>query len=277
MQGSSPNSTGWYPDPVMRELADFWTNRHLLSSLARQELRRTYAGTSAGLAWAVLTPLVPLLCFTAVFSMGLRLPLGGAPYVLGFAAAYVPWVLMSTAIGNGVGSIIAHRYLVKRVRFPVQIISASSIVVQSLPHAILLAVTIAASFSCGYGRLPELLLLLYFYGCAVVFTLGIGMMLSGLAVIVRDVQQIVPSFLNVWFWVTPVAWAASALPPGGRTLLALNPASYVVSGYRYALMPGVFAAPTAVEAITFWTITASVLLVGTALFRRLRPHLWECL
>lgn len=261
----------------MRELAGLWTNRHLLSSLARQELRRTYAGTAVGMAWALLTPLVPLLCFTAVFSLGLRLPLGGAPYVLGFAAAYLPWVLISTAIGNGVGSIIDHRYLVKRVRFPLQIISASSIVVQSLPHAVLLALTIAASLSSGYGRLPQLLLLPYFYACAVVLALGIGLMLSGLAVLVRDVQQILPSFLNVWFWVTPVAWAATALPPRGRTLLALNPASYIVSGYRYALLPKAFAAPTLIEAITFWTIAAGLVVAGGALFRRLRPHFWECL
>jgi ABC-type polysaccharide/polyol phosphate export permease len=261
----------------MRELSGLWTNRHLLSSLARQELRRTYAGTAAGMAWAVLTPLIPLLCFTAVFSLGLRLPLGNAPYVLGFAAAYVPWVLMSTAIGSAVSAIIDRRYFVKRVQFPLQIVSASSVLVQSLPHAILLALTIAASVSSGYARLPELLLLPYFYACAVVLSLGLGLMLSALAVIVRDVQQMLPTAINVWFWITPVAWAAGALPPRGQTLLILNPAAYVVSGYRYALMPGAFAAPTSLETIAFWSIVASLVLFGAALFRRLRPHFWECL
>lgn len=261
----------------MRELAALWTNRHLLASLARQELRRTYAGTAAGMAWAVLTPLVPLLIFTAVFSLGLRLPLGGAPYALGFAAAYVPWVLMSSALGAGVGSIVDHRYLVKRVRFPLEVVSASSIVVQSLPHAILLALTIAAAAASGYARLPELLLLPYFYACAGALVLGMGLMFSALAVIVRDVRQVLPSFLNVWFWITPVAWAAGALPPHGQTLLALNPAAYVVSGYRHALMPGVFPAPGAADAAAFWTIAAGFLLTGTALFRRLRTHFWECL
>jgi ABC-type polysaccharide/polyol phosphate export permease len=261
----------------MRDPGRLWTNRHLLASLARQELRRTYAGTAAGMAWAVLTPLVPLLCFTAVFSLGLRLPLGDAPYVLSFAAAFVPWALMSGGLGGGVGSIINHRHLVKRVRFPLQIISASSIVVHSLPHVVLLAVTLAASISSGHARGPQLLLLPYFYGCAVLLTHGIGMMLSGLAVIVRDVQQVLPSFLNVWFWVTPIAWAPSALPPSGRTLLALNPAAYVVSGYRYALMPHAFAAPTVAESVAFWAIAGGLLLLGAAVFRRLRPHFWECL
>jgi ABC-type polysaccharide/polyol phosphate export permease len=261
----------------MGERNGLWTNRHLLASLARQELRRTYAGSAAGIAWAVLTPLVPLVCFTAVFSLGLRLELGRAPYVLSFAAAYVPWVLLSSAIGSGVGSIIAQRHLVKRVRFPLQIVSASSVVVQSLPHAFLLALTLVASLSSGYAGVRGLLLLPYFYGCAIVLAHGIGMMLSGLAVIVRDVQQVLPSLLNVWFWITPISWAPTALPPRGQALLAFNPAAYVVSGYRHALMPQAFSAPTAAEGVAFWTIAVAFMLIGAALFRRLRPHFWECL
>jgi ABC-type polysaccharide/polyol phosphate export permease len=186
-------------------------------------------------------------------------------------------VLLSSAIGSGVGSIIAQRHLVKRVRFPLQIVSASSIVVQSLPHAFLLALTLVASLSSGYAGFPELLLLLYFYGCAVVLAHGIGMMLSALAVVVRDVQQVLPSALNVWFWITPIAWAPAALPPRGQSLLAFNPAAYIVSGYRHALMPQAFAAPTVAEGIAFWTIAIAFMLAGTVLFRRLRPHFWECL
>lgn len=261
----------------MRELAAIWTNRQLVSSLARQDLRRVQAGTAAGLAWAVLTPLVPLLIFTAVFSLGLRLPLGSAPYALGFAAAYVPWALISASLAGAVGSIVDHRYLVKHVPFPLQIISASSIVVHSLPHVILLALTVAAALWSGHARLPELLLLPYFYGCAALLVLGMGMMLSAVAVLVRDVQQGVGALLNVWFWVTPVAWATGALPPRGQTLLALNPAAYVVSGYRYALMPQVFPPPAVTDTIAFWTVATGFLLIGAVVFRRLRPHFWECL
>jgi len=261
----------------MRELAAFWTNRHLLATLALQELRRTQAGTAAGAAWALVTPLVPLLAFTAVFSLGLRLPLGGAPYLLGFAAAYVPWVLVSSSVSSAAGSIIGNRYLVKRVHFPLEVIPASSILVHSIPHLILLTLTATAAVVSGYARFPELLLLPYFALCAAILSIAIGLIVSALTVVVRDVQQALISFMNLWFWLTPVAWAATALPPRGQTLLALNPAAYVVSGYRYSLMPKLFAAPAAADAIAFWTITAALLLTGIALFRRLRPYFWECL
>ena len=261
----------------MRELASLWNNRRVLRSLARHDLRRSYAGSAAGLAWAVLTPLVPLLVFTAVFSLGLRLPLGGAPYVFGFAAAYVPWVLVSTSITRAAGSILEHRVLIKRVPFPVEIIPVYPFIVSSLPHAILIALTASATFAAGYGRVPELLFVVYGYACATVFATGAGLFLAALAVLVRDIPQALPSFVNVWFWVTPIAWAAGQLPERGRALLMFNPASYVVACYRYALMPKVFGAPGIREAAAFWIVTTLMFIAGAATFRRLRPHFWECL
>jgi teichoic acid transport system permease protein len=261
----------------LRELASLWTHRRELASLARHDLRKTYVGTTGGVAWAVLTPLIPLLAFTAVFSFGLGLPLGGAPYIFGFAAAYVPWVLLSSAIAGAAGSILEHRYLVKRVRFPVEIIPADPFLVHSLPHGMLLALTAAACFFAGYGGLPQLFLVFYFYVCAAVLSLSAGLLLSGLAVVVRDVPLMLTSCLNVWFWITPIAWPGSRLPPAGQTLLALNPASYVVSGYRHAVMPAVFVSPTRFDAVAFWAVVAVMLAAGCVCFRRLRTHFWDCL
>jgi ABC-type polysaccharide/polyol phosphate export permease len=228
-------------------------------------------------AWAVLTPLLSLLAFTAVFSFGLRLPLGGAPYIFGFAAAYVPWVLLSSAVAGAAGSILEHRYLIKRVRFPVEVIPANPFLVHSLPHVLLLTLTAAACYLAGYGGFPQLFLVFYFYLCAGVLALSAGLLLASLAVVVRDVPLMMPSCLNVWFWITPIAWPGNRLPAGGQTLLALNPASYVVSGYRHAVMPAVFASPTGFDAIAFWIVAPVMLAAGCMCFRRLRTHFWDCL
>ncbi len=257
------------------EIRSLWAHRRVLRSLALHDLRKTYAGTSGGVLWAVLPPLIPILIFSAIFSFGLRLPLGGAPYIFGFAAAYVPWVLLSASITGATGSIVEHRYLVKQILFPVEIIPADSVLVQSISHAILLALTAGACAIGGYGRFPDLLLVLYFYACAVVFTVSVSLFVSSITVVARDFQQMVPSILHVWFWLTPIAWAGSRLPPAGRTLLAFNPASYIVSGYRYALMPRAFAAPTPFEAAAFWIMAVGMLLIGSTCFKRLRTYFWE--
>src|SRR5260370_37369500 len=126
------------------EIVSLWTNRRAVSSLARHDLRRTYAGTAGGVLWTFLTPLIPILIFSAVFSVGLRLPLGGAPYIFGFAAAYVPWVLLSSSISGASGSIVSHRYLVTRICFPLEVVPADAGLAHSLPPAFLLSLLGAA-------------------------------------------------------------------------------------------------------------------------------------
>jgi ABC-type polysaccharide/polyol phosphate export permease len=227
--------------------------------------------------WTFLTPLIPFLALSIVFAFALKLPLGGAPYIFGFAAAYVPWVLISSALAGATGSIVEHRYLVKRIVFPVEIIPADAVLVHSLPHAFLLALAMAACLIGGYGRFPDLLLVLYFYLCAVLFTISAGLLVSSITVVARDFQQMLPAILQVWFWLTPIAWASDRLPPVARTLLALNPASYIVSGYRHALMPKVFAGPTLFESAAFWMISLGMLVIGSTCFRRLRTYFWDCL
>ncbi len=270
-------TSGRWFDAGFREVASLWIHRRTLRFLARHDLRKGYAGTAGGVAWSLVTPLITILIFSAIFSYGIRLPLGKAPYIYGFAAAYVPWLLLSTSLTGATGSLIDHRYLIKRVVFPIEIIPADPLLVHSLPHAMLLTLVAAACFTGGYGHSPEILFIIYFYVCAAVLAISAGLFLAGLAVVIRDVQQVLPSFLNVLFWITPIAWAGSTLPPAGRTLLALNPVSYVVSGYRYALMPKVFPPPGRFEAAAFWSLSMVMLLTASACFRRLRAHFWDCL
>jgi len=257
------------------ELFALWRHRRALRALALHDLRKGYAGTIGGLAWSVVTPLVPILIFSAIFSVGLRLPLGHAPYIFGFAAAYVPWVLLAGALTTAGGSLIEHRYLVKRTLFPIEILPGEAVLVHSLPHACLAALVSLACALAGYARVPDLLAAFYFYACTVALVLGAGLIVSSIAVMAPDARQLLPSILHVWFWLTPIAWAPDRLPPAARSLLACNPASYIVTGYRAAFMPGVFAPPSLREAAAFWAMAFALLLAGSVCFRRLRIYFWD--
>jgi len=258
-------------------MLSLWKNRHALKALALHDLRKTYVSATRGIFWTLLTPLTTILVFSAVFAFGLRISLGGAPYIFGFAAAYVPWVLISSSINGATGSILEHRYLVKRVLFPIEIIPADSFVVNSVPHAVLMLLVFTACLVGGYAQFPNLLLVLYFYACAAVLTVSIGLLVSSLTVMARDVQQMLPAILQLWFWLTPIAWTSDHFPPAVQTVLAINPASYIVSGYRHALMPGVFPAPTPFESAAFWIICLGTLALGSICFRRFRVYFWDCL
>jgi teichoic acid transport system permease protein len=179
-------------------------------------------------------------------------------------------------VTGSAGSIVEHRYLVKRVRFPAEIIPAASPLAESITHLALVALTAIACAAAGYGG-TALLAVPYFYACAIVLALGVGLWLAATAVLVRDVLRGLPSVLTVWFWLTPVAWAAGGLPGYARDLLVLNPAAYVVSGYRHALMPQAFGGPSLIEGVAFWLLAIGLLVSGSAYFRRLRPAFWESL
>lgn len=267
----------WWHRTGIGELNAVWVNRSTLWSLTVHDLRRMYAGTAGGVVWTFLTPLLPILIYSTVFSFALKIPLGGAPYVFGFAAAYVPWLLISASVYGATGSLVEHRYLVKRARFPVEVIPLDAVLVNTAPHALLVALVGAACLFGGFGSPTRLLLIPYFYLCGVVFACGVGLLCSSLTVVVRDFQQLLPSVMQAWFWLTPVAWDAAQFSPRVRAVLALNPAVYVVTGYRHALMPKIFAAPTAFDAVIFWTVSLLMLLLGSACFRRLRVHFWDSL
>jgi ABC-type polysaccharide/polyol phosphate export permease len=249
----------------------------VLTALARYDLQKMHAGTTGGIVWTFITPLIPLVVVSAIFAFGLRLPLGGAPYLFGFSAGFVPWVLLSGAVASATGSLVEHRYLIKRTRFPIEVVPAAATIIHSLPHAVLLLLVSALCLVAGYGQVPDLLAVVYFYACAVVVTVSAGLAMASLAVVARDLLHLLPALLQVWFWLTPIAWSSNVLPAPATTLLALNPARYIVAGYRYALMPRVFEPPSLIETATFWGVSLLLLLFGIVCFRRLRPYFWDCL
>src|SRR5438874_9011617 len=95
----------WY-DTGVSEIASLWRHRRVLRSLAHHDMRKAYAGTAGGLLWSLITPLVPILIFSAIFSYGIRLPLGKAPYIFGFSAAYVPWTFLTVSITSSSSSLV---------------------------------------------------------------------------------------------------------------------------------------------------------------------------
>jgi lipopolysaccharide transport system permease protein len=253
-----------------------WRHRRALLALVRHSARRAHADTAAGRIWAVVTPLLSFVILALVLSLGLRARGVGAPYVYTFGAAFVPWILLSAGITAAAGSIVDHRYLVKRVRFTAEVIPVAPPVAESLPHVVLVVLVGTACAVAGYAGWA-LFALPYFYACVLVLAVGVGMWLAATAVFVRDVLRLLPAVLMMWFWLTPIAWDEHRLPDYARPLVLLNPAAYVADGYRHALMPQVFGSPSLGQAAAFWIIAIAVLVSGFAYFRRLRPAFWECL
>ena len=92
----------------------------LVRRLAVNDIKSRYSSSVFGIIWAFILPLITILVFWYVFQLGFKnLPVGNAPYILWFSAAYVPWIFYSDVIILGSNCFIEYNYLVKKIKFKI--------------------------------------------------------------------------------------------------------------------------------------------------------------
>ncbi|OHE85954.1 MAG: phosphate ABC transporter permease [Verrucomicrobia bacterium RIFCSPLOWO2_12_FULL_64_8] len=216
---------------------DLWRYRELLWFLAWRDIKVRYKQTALGVAWAVIQPAVQTVLLTFVFSKLARMPDGGLPYPLLVLAGLLPWQLFSTAFSSAGNSLVTNSHLVTKVYFPRLIVPLSALAVALIDLAILLVITLPIAAILGVPPSWRLLLLPAFIAAALLIALGAGLWITALTVKYRDFRFITPFLLQVGLFVTPVGFRTDYLP-NWRDLLALNPLTGVVNGFRWCLLNG---------------------------------------
>jgi len=127
------------------------------------------------------------------------------------------------------------------------------------------------------GFLPTLhiLQLVYYFGCMLILLAGLGWLTSSTSIFVKDVGNIVGVLVQFGFWLTPIFWRIEMMPEKIQTLLKLNPAYYLVTGYRDAVFSQRWFWERPYETLLFWVTTSIVAVLGVVVFKRLKPHFAE--
>ncbi len=253
-------------------LRDIWAYRELLYFLVWRDVKVRYKQTLLGVAWAILQPLLTMVVFTVFFGRLANVGSEGLPYPLFSFAGLLPWTLFSLGIGQSSASLVSSANLIKKVYFPRLVIPAASVFAALVDFA--LAFLLLAGMMAFYGVVPPLsvLFLPYLVLLAVCATLGVGIWLAALNVQYRDVRYVVPFFVQIWLFVTPVIYPSSRVLaklaekgiPGW--IYGLNPMAGVVEGFRWALLGsqtrpfGLIAAST--------VVSAALLVSGMFYFKR---------
>jgi lipopolysaccharide transport system permease protein len=258
---------GWVP----LRLKELWAYRELVYFLAWRDVKVRYKQTVLGVAWAVLQPLMTMVVFSVVFGAFAKIPSEGLPYPLFTFAALVPWTFFSNALGTAAVSLMSNATLITRVYFPRLAVPLASVGAAALD--LLCALAVFALMAAYYGHAPgaTVVLLPIVVLLAGMVALGTGLWLAALNTRFRDVRYIIPFFLQLWLFATPVAYPTSLVPARWQTLYALNPMVGVVDGFRSALL-GQPAVP--VHSLVWAAGVGLVLLVsGVAFFRRIERTL----
>jgi lipopolysaccharide transport system permease protein len=174
--------------------------------------------------------------FTLVFSRLAKMPSGGAPYPLFAFAALVPWFFFMNSVSSGTMSLITYRNIVTKTYFPREVIPLAQVCSRFIDFgaAAALYAILMVSYGVGLGRWA--LMTPFFFALLVLFTVGFTFATSSINVFYRDVNPVVQIALQLWLYVTPVAYPLTAVPERFRWLFVLNPLSAIVEGFRASVV-----------------------------------------
>jgi len=213
--------------------AAYW---ELLVNLTKREVMGRYTQSLFGVGWAIAQPLATMAVFTFVFSRLAKIPSGGAPYPVFAYAALVPWFFFSNSVNSGTLSLITYRNIVTKTYFPREIIPFAQVCSRLLDFASASALFALLMIYYRVPLTPWVLMATVFFLMLVMFTVGLTLATSAVNVFYRDVNPVVQIGLQLWLYLTPVAYPLSQVSAKYRWLFVLNPLSAIVEGFRSALV-----------------------------------------
>jgi lipopolysaccharide transport system permease protein len=254
-------------------LHEVWQFHELLLFFVWRDVKVRYKQTILGALWAILQPLLTMVVFTIFFGGLARVGSDGLPYPLFSYAGLLPWTFFAFGLSQSANSLVGASNLIKKVYFPRLIIPLAAVLTGLVDFAVSFVVLMGlmawyrVPLTLMVVWLPVLLLL------AVLAALGFGLWFAALNVEYRDVRYVVPFFVQLWLFVTPVIYPTSRLTAKLTELglpvwlSGLNPMTGVVEGFRWSLLgsgskPGPILVASA--AVTF-----VLLLSGAYYFRRM--------
>jgi ABC-type polysaccharide/polyol phosphate export permease len=228
------------------KLGELWRARELLGQLVRKELKVRYKNSSLGFLWSMLTPALMTVVFSIVFGIVVRIPVEDFPAF--FLAGYLLWQFFQNSCQGAIHSIVGNGDLVKKVYFPREVLPLSHVLSQ-LAH-LLLALLVVSPYliaTRGWTVLTHLPATLFAVVLLTVFTSGVAMLLAGVNVVFRDLQELFVVLYLAWFYTTPVLYPLALVEAelaGHRlswigTILRINPMTWFVEAFRAPLYGGV--------------------------------------
>jgi lipopolysaccharide transport system permease protein len=245
--------------------------RALIQTLVVRDLKARYRGSTLGLLWTLLNPLLHMAIYALVFSVYIRNDMERYPAFL--LCGILPWTWFSSALFMGTTAIIEGGGMLKKVFFPPQVLPTVTVIATfinfllSLP--LLFVVLLLFGVTPGWSLMALPLIMIAQFA----LTLGLTLIISAVSVRYRDIPPILGHALMFWFFLTPIIYPVSSVPERFRALLSFNPVTPFFVAYQEALL---YNRLVSWEAFVFMMCLGVLgLLIGVLIFERLRWSLAE--
>lgn len=253
---------GW----VSLGIGEFWEYRGLLYFLVWRDVKVRYKQTLLGALWAILQPLLTMVVFSLLFGRLAKMPSNGMPYPVFSYTGLVPWTFFSVGMASAANSLVGSSNLLKKVYFPRLCIPVAAVLSGFVDFMLALLVLLIMMPFYGVWPSIHIVWLPVFTLLAFASALGVGLWLAAINVQFRDVRYATPFVIQIWLFVSPVAYPSSLIHEPWHRVYGLNPMAGAVEGFRYSLV-GTMTVP--LEMVLLSSVVAILLLVtGAFYFRR---------
>jgi lipopolysaccharide transport system permease protein len=245
---------------------ELWDYRELLYFLIWRDIKVKYKQTVLGAAWAIIQPVATMVVFSIFFGELAKVPSDGLPYPIFAYCGLLPWNLFGNALSGAGQSVVGSQHLITKVYFPRLIIPLSRVLAGLVDFGI--AFLVLLGLMAYYRIWPSPLAFITvpaFLVFALTTALAVGLWLTVLNVMYRDVRYTIPFLVQFWLFITPVVYPSSLVPEAWRAVYGLNPMAGVVEGFRWVML-GTANAPGAIIGVSAAVVV--VLLVGGLLYFR---------
>jgi len=255
----------------------FWfrtilAHRSVLRKFIAKDLRGRYAGSAAGLLWAVITPISQIAIYAFLFTLIFRVRLpavetGTESFVIYMLAGLFPWLAFSEGLQRAAGVLLENANLITKVSFAVELLPTTAVTSAYILNGLGFLLVLAGFAFAGLASWSWLLLP-FLTGLLWLFTLGLAAFLSALCVFLRDAQQLLGIVIFVWFYLTPILYPLSMVPAEIHGYLKLNPLFAFIESYHQIILMHTLRLDLLSAAI-LWTVLSVV--PGCFFFTRMKP------
>lgn len=260
---------------------DLWSNRKLIISLAKNDFKTKYAGSYFGIIWAFIQPICTIIVFWFVFQIGFRnADVGNVKYILWFMTGLIPWFFFQDSWNSATYAFLDYSYLVKKVKFKVNILPMIKIISAFFVHIFFVAFMFF--FYACYKEKPTIyaVQVIYYSFCTIVLVIALSFITAPLIIFFKDLGQIMNIVLQFGMWLTPIMWSIDNLPVNLKWLIKyfkFNPMYYIAQGYRDSMIYHVWFYNNIKQTMYFWIVVITMLIVGAVIYRKLKPHFADVL
>lgn len=265
--------------PLVLFLLEIYRSRQIIYQLVKRDLNSRFVQSYLGVVWAFVQPLIIFGILWFIFSIGFRsIQISSdVPYVVYLLTGLVAWYFFAEIFNAGANSIKEYSFLVKKINFKLYLLPFVKILSAFIVHMFFIIVIFVVLILNDVYPSIYWFQLIYYILCAVTLMLGISWVTSSISIFIPDIKQMIPILTQIGFWFTPIFWHLDMIPEKYSVYVKLNPAYYIISGYRESLFYEIWFWEHINLTLYFWVFTVISVLAGYVIYVRLKPHFAEVL